>query len=117
MAYLPTSGIRHLDLHLRRMTRSAAYFGYAFNEASVIERLDPVTRSGEPATVRLGLGRRGDVRLDLRPPPRQQLGPILLAMDADPIDFTQPWPFHKTSRREPYTVRRQRHVHADDVVL
>jgi para-aminobenzoate synthetase / 4-amino-4-deoxychorismate lyase len=38
-------------------------------------------------------------------------------MDADPIDFTQPWPFHKTSRREPYTVRRQRHVHADDVVL
>lgn len=117
MAYVPVSGIRHRDRHLRRLARSADYFGYVFDEMAIRRRLESEIPAAEPATVRLSVGRHGDIRVQLRPPPPEPDGPVLLALDTEPIDSSQPWPYHKTSRRRPYTVRRERHAQVDDVVL
>ena len=71
----------------------------------------------EPARVRVRLGRTGRVSVDVAPPPAASTGPVMLAIDDDPVDSASVWLAHKTSCREVYDLRAGRHPEADDVVL
>jgi len=117
MGHTPGEGIRNQDRHLRRLARSAEYFGFPLDLDEARAALIAATATTAEALVRLRLHRSGELAVQTAPPPERLDRPVRLALDPEPVDSTQPWPYHKTSRREPYTVRAQRHPEADDVVL
>ncbi len=75
MRYDPTEGVRHLDMHLRRLAGSADYFGFHYEEIDVREAVEKTVVSAPPAPcrVRLALGkeRHGTRRLH---PTRERAG-------------------------------------------
>jgi len=117
MGHTRGAGIRNLDRHLRRLARSAGYFGFGLDLAEATAKLADAVAPLDEALVRLRLYRSGALTVETAPPPPRAPGAVRLALEPEPIDSTQPWPFHKTSRRAPYTERRARHPDADDVVL
>ena len=44
-------------------------------------------------------------------------GPVLLALDDEPVDPLERWLHHKTTFREPYDRRRLRRPDVDDVIM
>ncbi|MDT7668325.1 MAG: para-aminobenzoate synthetase / 4-amino-4-deoxychorismate lyase [Pseudonocardiales bacterium] len=117
MGHAPDTGIRNLDGHLRRLDRSAEYFGFPLDLDEARARLrDEVAGLGE-ALVRLRLHPSGALEVESGPLPAALGRPVRLALDLEPVDSATFWPYHKTSRREPYTARARRHPDADDVVL
>jgi len=116
MRFEPEIGLRNVDRHLRRLSQSAEYFGFRFDEVSVRRELDARLSATGPAGVRLRLGRDGELAIDLSALP-DSAGLVSLAVDDVPVDSTSRWLFHKTTLREPYDSRRHRHPEADDVVL
>lgn len=117
MAYLPGTGVRHLDRHLQRLGGSAQYFGYPFDAGDATAQVAAATGLAGPSRVRLVLSRTGALTVGLGPLPAPAPGPVRLAVDPEPVDRTQRWLFHKTSNRQTYVTRARRHPHADDVVL
>jgi len=117
MAQVPESGLRNLDRHLRRLADSAACFGFPFNEPMARSRLAREVPSNAGARVRLSLGRTGRLDVAVGPAPVRSDRPVRLALDPEPVDSSQRWLFHKTTRRDVYTYRAARHPGADDVVL
>ncbi|GAA5160021.1 aminodeoxychorismate synthase component I [Pseudonocardia eucalypti] len=111
-------GIRHLDAHLARLARSADYFGFTCDLAAARTALsEAAAEQAGDAMLRLGLNRDSTVEVEARPLPPSPPGPVRLALEREPIDTRQPWPYHKTSLREPYAERLRRHPDADDVIL
>jgi para-aminobenzoate synthetase/4-amino-4-deoxychorismate lyase len=96
---------------------SAEYFGFRFDRAAVRAALDARLAGAGDARVRLLCLRDGEVKVQVHAPPPPAEGPVRLAVDEEPIDSRECWPHHKTSRRLPYTIRRERHPWADDVLL
>jgi para-aminobenzoate synthetase/4-amino-4-deoxychorismate lyase len=115
----PDLGFRRLDEHLARLSASAEYFGFAFDDDAVREALqaEAVRFSGRSAKIRLLLDRRGRVQTGGAPMSVSE-GPVRLSIDTghavDPLDVLL---FHKTSLRGPYEEARARHPDADDAVL
>jgi para-aminobenzoate synthetase/4-amino-4-deoxychorismate lyase len=117
MRYDPLRGLRNRDRHLQRLAASAEHLGF---------RLDlPTARcvlaarlAGQPAArVRVRLRRDGMLGVDVEPLPAPSAGPVLLAVDDDPVDPGETWLYHKTSMREPYDRRRERRPDVDDVIM
>ncbi|MCE0768470.1 aminodeoxychorismate synthase component I [Pseudonocardia kujensis] len=109
--------LHSLDAHLARVCDSAAYFGFRFDEDAVRRGLTERLAGRADARVRLRCYRDGAVGVDVEDLPSPAAGPVRLVVDPEPIDATQCWPHHKTSRREPYSARLARHPAADDVLL
>jgi para-aminobenzoate synthetase/4-amino-4-deoxychorismate lyase len=65
----------------------------------------------------LRLRRTGAVAVDVEPFPAALPGPVLLALDDDPVDPYERWLYHKTTFREPYERRRLRRPDVDDVIM
>jgi para-aminobenzoate synthetase/4-amino-4-deoxychorismate lyase len=110
-------GVVSLNAHLDRVGASAEYFGFRFDRAAVRAALDARLAGAGDARVRLLCLRDGEVKVQVHAPPPPAEGPVRLAVDEEPIDSRECWPHHKTSRRLPYTIRRERHPWADDVLL
>ena len=117
MGHTPGAGIRNLERHLRRLADSAAYLGWPLDLAAVRARLSDASPGPEVGLVRLRLWPSGALRVETAPAPAPLDRPVRLALDNEPVDSGAFWPYHKTSRREPYTTRARRHPEADDVVL
>lgn len=118
LAYVPGSGPRNLDRHLARLADSAAYFGFGLDLARVRGEIEAcVSGRVAPARVRVLLARSGAVTVEIGPLPEGTGDPVSLAVDFDPVDSSQRWLYHKTTRREVYATRAARHPDADDVVL
>ena len=113
----PDEPIRRLEEHVARLRASAAYFGFAFAETEIREALEASGVGAErPMRVRLRLARNG--RLDLAATPLDRgAQPVRLALDDVPVDPTDVFLFHKTTRRARYDDARARHPDADDVLL
>jgi para-aminobenzoate synthetase/4-amino-4-deoxychorismate lyase len=118
LAFVPGEGLRNIDRHLARMADSAAWAGFRFDRAAVLDAVRGAV-SGRPtaARIRVLLSRDGHVTVEPEPMPPAADGPVRLALDDDPVDATSPWLQHKTTRRDVYLTRALRHPEADDVVL
>jgi para-aminobenzoate synthetase/4-amino-4-deoxychorismate lyase len=117
MLYLPGEGIRNLDRHIDRLAASAGYFGFPLSVEDARRRVLAAADGADRSRIRLLLSRDGRVAVELSAAPGAPGGDVRLAVDLDPIDSSQPWFFHKTTRREAYARRAARHPDADDVVL
>jgi para-aminobenzoate synthetase / 4-amino-4-deoxychorismate lyase len=117
LAHVPAEGFRHLDEHLERLAGSAGYFGFRFEpEAAAAALKRAVAEVTAPSVVRLTLARDGGLLTDVRDLPPAH-GAIRVALDDEPVDPSDVWLFHKTTRRAPYERRRGRRPDVDDVLL
>ena len=117
LAHVPAEGFRHLDEHLERLAGSADYFGFRFEpEAAAAALKRAVAEVTGPSVVRLTLARDGGLSTDVRDlPPADDA--VRVALDDEPVDPSDVWLFHKTTRRAPYERRRERRPDVDDVLL
>ena len=117
LGHAPAEGFRHLDEHLERLAASARYFGFRFElEAAAAALKQAVIEVIEPCVVRLTLARDGALSTDVGDlPPAEER--VRVALDDEPVDPSDLWLFHKTTRRAPYQRRRERRPDVSDVVL
>jgi para-aminobenzoate synthetase/4-amino-4-deoxychorismate lyase len=114
----PDAGFHALEEHLARLGASARYFGFRLDpEAAIASLKAAVADRTTPSAVRLTLARDGTIETDVRDTPPTPDVPIRVALDDDPVDPSDLWLFHKTTRREPYERRRERRPDLDDVLL
>ncbi len=115
----PHGGFDLLHGHLERLRGSAAYFGFAFDEASVRRALERAAAAhpGAPLRVRLTLARSGAAVASAEPFRPSAEGPVRLAVHGEPVDPRDPFRYHKTTLRSPYRRAVEAHPAADDVVL
>lgn len=117
LGHAPAEGFRHLDEHLERLAASARYFGFRFElEAAAAALKQAVIDVTEPSVVRLTLARDGALSTDVLDLPTAEER-VRVALDDEPVDPSDLWLFHKTTRRAPYDRRRERRPDVDDVVL
>ena len=107
MRYDPHRGLRNRDRHLRRMAESAEH----------LQALRSRLTGCDAARVRLRLSRTGVIAVDVEALPATLAGPVLLALDDEPVDPLERWLHHKTTFREPYDRRRLRRPDVDDVIM
>ncbi|GAB2463717.1 bifunctional chorismate-binding protein/class IV aminotransferase [Jatrophihabitans fulvus] len=98
-------GLRNRDRHLDRLAASAAHFGFRFDRRAATATLD----AAPEGRLRLVLHRDGRLDLHTAPLPAAVAAPVALVVDDEPVDLSGPWPWHKTTRREPYERRAARH--------
>jgi para-aminobenzoate synthetase / 4-amino-4-deoxychorismate lyase len=117
LGHAPAEGFRHLDEHLERLAASARYFGFRFElEEAAAALKQVVIEVTEQCVVRLTLARDGALSTDVRElPPAEER--VRVALDDEPVDPSDLWLFHKTTRRAPYRRRRERRPDVGDVVL
>ncbi|MDW8105939.1 MAG: aminodeoxychorismate synthase component I [Armatimonadota bacterium] len=126
MLWHPDKGYFLLEKHLRRLVRSAEYFGFRHNleqvraelqEAERLWRQEVATSSPKRALrVRLLLDRNGCIRLqraslDRRPHPWR------VALAHEPVDPREVFLYHKTTYRTLYERARAAHPDCDEVIL
>ena len=127
----PGKGYWLLDLHLERMARSAAFFGYPYSRSAAEELLAAESWGEEGAAqrVRLTLAKDGAMAVvsvacpvpqvtDLASLPEQEELPKII-ISKKPVDSQSVYLYHKTTRRELYDSERQQAVAAGylDVVF
>ena len=111
-----------LEGHIKRLKASAAYFGYAFDEAAVRKTLaDAVKgREGERLRVRVLLAEDGALTLTTAEQPAQKPDAVMRYVISETrLDSTNAFLFHKTTRRELYDREWQHYadtVKADEVL-
>lgn len=100
----PGVGIRHLDLHLERLSGSAGYFGFALDTAALRRHLDQTCASlseGAPYRIRLELQADGHCAISASPLEALTGAATVLLADA-PVDRHGLFLRHKTTRRQRY---------------
>jgi para-aminobenzoate synthetase/4-amino-4-deoxychorismate lyase len=114
----PGEPIRRLEQHVDRLRGSAAYFGYAFDEAAVRTAMDEAgAGTDRPVKIRLRLSRVGAIEVSWAALDRGAPEPVRLALDDIAVDPADIFLFHKTTMRGRYDDARARHPNADDAVL
>lgn len=94
-----------LEGHLKRLTASAAYFGYAFDEGAARDALAAAVagRQGERLRVRLLLAEDGTLSISVsEQAPQRPEAVMRYVISETRLDSTNAFLFHKTTRRELY---------------
>jgi len=104
MLYEPGSGYALLERHIDRLKTSARYFAFTFDEAAVRRALtDAVQGSAQRLRVRLLLSESGAVTVTTTPLPAPDPDAVMrFVVSKTPLDSTDIFLFHKTTRRELY---------------
>ena len=120
LLWTPAENYFLIERHVARLRDSAEYFGFLFERVALIDRLEEVRRS-LPAVdhkVRVALNRSGVLSItatalsDIPRPPVQHV-----ALARNPIDSSDVFLYHKTSRRMVYDQARTERLGCDDVIL
>ena len=113
-------GFLLLERHLRRLAESAAYFGFYHDSDDMRARL---TGLGDELSgvhkVRVLLAGDGTLTLEAEPlaqPPCPAMAGMI-AVSQVRVNSTDPFLYHKTTRRELYEEERRRHSDCIDVVF
>ena len=117
MRWGPDTGWYWLDLHLDRLGSSADYFGVTVQRERLVAQLNAAVDGCGESRVRLAVDRRGRTKVSVHPYVEDDRRLVALAVDPEPVDTSSPFLYHKTSRREVYEKRLQRHPTADDVLM
>jgi para-aminobenzoate synthetase/4-amino-4-deoxychorismate lyase len=115
--WTPESGFFLLDEHMIRLSDSAEYFGFFFDQLQVRRELNRFSKglAAEPQKVRLLLHRDGTVDLEVHSVDRLTTAEVTLA--AEPVDDSDVFLYHKTTQRKVYERARERQPGYDDVLL
>jgi para-aminobenzoate synthetase/4-amino-4-deoxychorismate lyase len=104
MLWTPAADYPLLELHLKRLIRSAEYFSFQVDVQSIRQQLAELARTinGTPHRVRMAVSRSGAVQLTAtrQPPEAETFADLALA--AEPIDSRDPFLYHKTTNRWAY---------------
>lgn len=120
MLWTTEDGYFLLDQHLDRMQESAGYFDYRLDRDRIRECLDGLASklSGARYRVRLMVERDGSVLLErARLPSPAGTAAQRLRLAAAPIDASDPFLYHKTTRRDVYEQALRAVPDCDDVLL
>jgi para-aminobenzoate synthetase/4-amino-4-deoxychorismate lyase len=119
MLWTPARGFRLLSGHIRRLERSARYFGFRFDEHVVRARLwDAVAGLDRaPHRVRLLLSKGGECAVETSRLPARAKGELVVVLAGAPVKATDPFVRHKTTMRAVYDDARAAAPQADDVLL
>jgi len=115
--HVPQESTGIAQRHLARLRRSARDLGFLVPEdltARVRRRLDTVPYE---ARVRVLVSTNGRLSIQVAPVPVSPEARVRLAIDDEPVESSDPFLFHKTTRREVYNRRRRRFPDVDDVVM
>jgi para-aminobenzoate synthetase/4-amino-4-deoxychorismate lyase len=117
MLWTPAEGYFLLDEHLRRLGESAVYFDYEFDEIELRGRLAQLALElpNSSQKVRLLAGRDGQVLLESGDVIHKELGRVGLA--AHPVDSSNVFLYHKTTRRDVYEEARASRPDCQEVLL
>jgi branched-subunit amino acid aminotransferase/4-amino-4-deoxychorismate lyase len=120
LLWTPTDGYFLLDQHTARLRDSADYCGFRFDRDAWLDRLEELRRSLPPVDhkVRVSLSRSGTLGVSAIPLSETSRLPIQrVALAQHPIDSSDVFLYHKTSRRAIYEAARAACPGCDDVIL
>jgi para-aminobenzoate synthetase / 4-amino-4-deoxychorismate lyase len=120
LLWTPTGGYFLLDQHTARLRDSADYFGFRFDQAAWLDRLEEVCRALPPVEhkVRVSLSRSGALEVSAIPLSEISRRPVQrVALAQHPIDSGDVFLYHKTSQRAIYEAARAARPDRDDVIL
>jgi len=120
LLWTPADGYSLIDEHLARMARSADYFDVPFDGDEARRVLETFAKSLSPVPhkVRLLLALDGTLRREGAPLPEAASQSILKVVFAkSPVDATDPFLYHKTTRRTLYEEARIEAPEADETIL
>jgi para-aminobenzoate synthetase/4-amino-4-deoxychorismate lyase len=120
MLWTREEGYFLLPYHLKRLRDSAAYFGIPVAMDKVEEELRNVSEHlrGEQQRVRLLVSEDGLISCQATPLPHSASPhPVRLRLAASPVDPSDPFLYHKTTRRHVYDAARAACPDCDDVLL
>jgi para-aminobenzoate synthetase/4-amino-4-deoxychorismate lyase len=105
--------------HLRRLSASADYFGFRWDEGLLRDALaEHVTAHAvETRRVRVRLSRQGRVTVESRALDPAPTGPVHVALAEHPVSRRDRFLYHKTTHRHVYDAHRGAHSGAFDVLL
>lgn len=113
--WTPGEGWFLLERHLERLRESAEYFGFRCSPGAVSDALARVVAAADRALrVRLLLAEDGTLRVE-QSPLEPSSGVICVGLADAPIDSSDVFLFHKTTRRARYDQARSSRF--DDVIL
>jgi para-aminobenzoate synthetase/4-amino-4-deoxychorismate lyase len=117
MLWTPAEGYFLLDEHLRRLKESAVYFSFEFDEDQLRGRLAQLALEfpNSQQKVRLLAGRDGQVMVESGEVVHQQPGRVGLAVS--PVDSSNVFLYHKTTRRDVYDEARASRPDCQEVLL
>jgi para-aminobenzoate synthetase/4-amino-4-deoxychorismate lyase len=120
LLWKPGEGYWLLTEHLMRLRGSAEYFDIPIDIGAVAAALN--CRASDlpqrPHKVRLLVGRAGSINIETTAQDEDELRePIRLELAAQPVDSSDVFLYHKTTRRQVYDSARAGHTEGDDVLL
>lgn len=118
LLWAPDSGCFLLEEHLRRLRNSTAYFDFKLDEPG-LRRLIAVRTAGLPPgphRLRVLVHRNGEIQVETAPLSTRS-GDYRVILAEAPIDSTDPYLYHKTTRREIYKSALTAAPGYDDVLL
>ncbi len=120
MLWTPEDSYFLLEYHLRRLSESAEYFGFAANIENIRAHLQAAVAdfSREPMRVRLLVDARGAIRIqsDLLQG-SSPVRPLRLALARIPVHSSNVFLYHKTTWRKIYEEAKQTCPECEDVLL
>lgn len=111
-----------LDRHVDRLARSAKYFSFPFNEDRFRRALSdalPDREADPPRKVRVTLDRWGEFEVITSPISSKTDGPWHVAVTDERVDSSDPFLYHKTTRRDVYdrALRSAQSMGCDEAIL
>lgn len=107
-----------LERHLERLRSSANFFGFQFREADIHSRLVGIAKENTSGSfkIRLMLWKDGSVETD-NSRIETSASPRRVALASQPVDSSDRFLFHKTTRRDFYTAQLAARPDCDDIIF
>ena len=115
----PEEGFFLQEKHVRRMLDSAGYFDIPLMRENLEQYLEQISAGfAVPQRVRVLLDQTGKLDFESQPFQLQENQQVLkTSLAKKPVDSSNVFLFHKTTRREVYNAARQSYEDLDDVLL
>jgi para-aminobenzoate synthetase / 4-amino-4-deoxychorismate lyase len=115
----PETGYLLYDEHLKRLSDSADYFDFPFDDEKVREKLQFEGKEFPEAAVkiRLLLDREGEIEMEVQSLAGVSVSGLKLGFAGNPVASNNRFLYHKTTRRTVYEQAKASRPDCDDVIL